>query len=228
MQIHDTTRACVVCSKSFTYVNPKQIYCSRACLKRVARQKQIQKLLSGQCKYCGASFRPQSDRPRRFCSKQCANRDRYQSDGHRTKVIIGFWRRVEQTATCWIWHGYQHPSGYGVVSIQGIRIMAHRFAYELTYGRPPDDLRVCHHCDNPSCVRPEHLFLGTAADNAADMVRKDRQSQGERKPSAKLTPEIVRAIRSSALGVRELARLHGVCHKTVSDIIHHRKWRQVL
>jgi hypothetical protein len=85
-----------------------------------------------------------------------------------------FWARVEVTDTCWYWTGHTNWGGYGEVQIKGQRYKVHRLAYELTYGPIPDGLFVCHACDTPPCVRPDHLFLGTRDDNAADRVAKHR------------------------------------------------------
>lgn len=91
-----------------------------------------------------------------------------------------FWRRVQKTDSCWTWVGSLDGHGYGQIRASGPRdvtlmiLRAHRYSYELHVGPIPEGLNVCHHCDNPRCVRPDHLFVGTARDNAIDMVRKGR------------------------------------------------------
>jgi hypothetical protein len=77
---------------------------------------------------------------------------------------------------CWEWTGIRFESGYGRIGHR----RAHRVAYEVFVGPIPDGLLVCHHCDNPPCINPADLFLGTSADNSADMVQKGRQARGER------------------------------------------------
>jgi HNH endonuclease len=85
-----------------------------------------------------------------------------------------FWGRVDKSGECWEWTGSLGSHGYGEFGVAGDRVLAHRYSYELASGPIPDGLYVCHHCDNRRCVRPDHLFLGTARDNALDMVRKGR------------------------------------------------------
>lgn len=75
---------------------------------------------------------------------------------------------------CWEWTASKNWSGYGVMNIRGTIILAHRISWFIETGKNPGKLFVCHTCDNPSCVRPEHLFLGTCKDNVADMWRKGR------------------------------------------------------
>ncbi len=85
-----------------------------------------------------------------------------------------FWKYVLKTSSCWLWTAYKLPGGYGMASHNRQHILAHRVSYELTHGIIPDRLWVLHRCDNPSCVNPDHLFLGTAKDNTHDAIRKGR------------------------------------------------------
>jgi len=105
----------------------------------------------------------------------------------RTPLSVRFWAKVNKTEACWLWTGAVHDEAfpYGLLGAPGGSdppLRAHRVSWELHNGPIPDGLFVCHHCDNPICVRPDHLFLGTCADNIADGLRKGRPI-GHRNPT---------------------------------------------
>lgn len=85
-----------------------------------------------------------------------------------------FWAHVDKSGGCWVWLGTRHGKGYGHVKSGGVVRKAHRVSWEMVHGPIPDGLLVCHRCDNPPCVRPDHLFLGTARDNTQDSISKGR------------------------------------------------------
>src|SRR5262245_26673336 len=104
----------------------------------------------------------------------------------------------EPNSGCWLWSGARFTDGYGAFRFRGRQQKAHRVSFTLHRGEIPEDMQVCHTCDLKCCVNPEHLFLGSHADNMADRNRKGRQSAGTRQPRAKLTPTLVEAIRDRA------------------------------
>ena len=150
---------------------------------------------------------------------------------------VRFWAKVDKGSGCWLWQGTRDSSGYGMVTILKPRrttTKAHRMAWTLTNGPIPDGLLVCHHCDTPQCVRPDHLFLGTAKDNAHDKMAKGRlrvgHVKGEQCGRAKLTEAAVRDIRASvAAGTRQvrMAEKYNVSPMTICDIVHGRRWKHV-
>lgn len=141
-----------------------------------------------------------------------------------------FWARVRigPVSECWLWTGSRHPQGYGQFSRGGKTTRASRHAWELTHGPVPSGLWVLHHCDNPPCCNPAHLFLGTVRDNTNDKVAKGRHARGESSGAAMLTEDQVQEIRSlSAAGARqiELAGIYGVHQGTISSIVRGRIWK---
>ena len=90
---------------------------------------------------------------------------------------VRFWSKVNKTATCWLWKAGTDKDGYGRIKITKKNRMAHRIAWIVCYGSIPNGLLVLHHCDNPPCCNPKHLFLGTEKANSQDMLSKGRQSK---------------------------------------------------
>jgi hypothetical protein len=142
-----------------------------------------------------------------------------------------FWQKVEKTETCWNWTACAHPKGYGLFSIRNRNRRAHRVSYEMHCGPITDGMQVLHECDNPRCVRPDHLFLGTNADNMADKCAKGREAhvgqKGEANARAKLTTEKVLAIRAAVGTQDEIAASFGISRGAVSGIRTGRRWSHV-
>lgn len=142
--------------------------------------------------------------------------------------------QYDETSGCWEWIGSKR-NGYGRMIVgsrsDGTRksASAHRVSYELEYGEIPDGLEVCHKCDNPCCINPAHLFLGTRQDNIDDRERKHRNNppKGAANAKTKLTEEKVMQIRKKRLhGVSfgKLAKEYGVCKKTIQDAVIGKNW----
>lgn len=130
-----------------------------------------------------------------------------------------FWSKVDKTGDCWLWSGGTFNGGYGSLYEHGSgSIRAHVFSYKTFVGTIPPGMHVLHRCDNPPCVRPEHLFLGSNADNVADKVAKGRQPRGESMGSARLTSDQVIQIMQAEGPQRAIAKRFGVAQKTVSAI----------
>jgi hypothetical protein len=140
------------------------------------------------------------------------------------------WAKTDKTGDCWLWTAHRNRQGYGTLRVQKRTRMAHRVAWELENGPIPSGLQVCHRCDNPPCVNPAHLFLGTSQDNKLDSVAKGRHAHGERDGFANLTAEIVAKVRrehAEGVSCAELARRHGVTWAAIKFAIVRRTWRHV-
>lgn len=148
-----------------------------------------------------------------------------------------FWIRVNKTETCWLWTAACRRGGYGAMW-DGTKInAAHRLSWEIANGKIVDDLCVLHKCDTPACVRPDHLFLGTVADNQTDMKLKGRRKGingglvGSNHGMAKLSNEQVLEIRKLAdagkISKRQIARRFCVTHPLISQIHKRKVWRHI-
>lgn len=148
-----------------------------------------------------------------------------------------FWERVSDgtSSQCWTWTGSKTNQGYGQFDFRRVgkrsTFVATRVMWKVWHDEDPGCMLVCHTCDNPSCVNPHHLFLGTHQDNMRDKCDKGRWSgggpPGERAGRVKLTEELVHMIRDSELGCRELGRQLNVHHSTVSAIRLRKIWRHI-
>ncbi len=141
-----------------------------------------------------------------------------------------FAEKVEPGDGCHHWMSAIGSKGYGIfwVSRERRSVMAHRFAYELSKGRPPGDLLVMHSCDNPRCVNPAHLSLGTNSDNQMDASRKGRNAKGVRNGGGvKLNDDKVAEILASRLGSTHAGRQFGVSKSTVLGIRAGKRWKHV-
>jgi len=141
--------------------------------------------------------------------------------------------------------GWRTKEGYRRTRIRGSQVLVHRLAYEQAHGEIPEGLSVCHRCDNPPCVNPDHLFLGTNADNTADMIAKGRNAHGQNhgsrtKPGSNVRGEMVATARLTAEDVRvirhrwaagenqvKLGKVYGVSTSSVRRIALRLSWRHI-
>lgn len=245
-------RLCETCGASF-FAYPYRIakgqsrYCSLACVAEAQRRGQV----SRTCATCGQVFTvKRSQHTQRYCSRAC------RGVSERLPLSDRFWSHVEKTDTCWLWTGAGGRRGYGFLNLDGRPYPAHRLAYELTYGLLLPGIWCLHHCDNPPCVRPDHLFLGTRGDNVRDMVAKQRhwaavhpervlrgamhhsarhpelRPRGEAHARATLTNALVREIRrlysEAHVSKSGIARGLGISRSCVQHVLAERTWRHVV
>ena len=180
------------------------------------------KFIEKPCHTCGKLFQP--DNPKRyFCSLECA-----------------FWSKVEKKSSqeCWPWIGAKNKTGlaYGRFGRNHIIYKAAQVSWKIHFGPIPKGygyhgICVCHSCDNPSCVNPHHLFLGTQGDNFRDMMKKNRRKKdyrGENNPAHRLTLEKVKEIRNlliKEIPYRQIAKRYGVGGTTILHIKHGHTWK---
>lgn len=144
------------------------------------------------------------------------------------------WPRITigQEDECWEWQASRNQKGYGTVMYKGGSRLAHRMVYQHVNGEIPQGMMVCHHCDNPPCCNPAHLFVGTAEDNAADRDAKGRHtpSPGSRNGFAKMDEERVAALRAFVAAGHtqvEAAVAFNIGQSTVSEIVRRKRWSHV-
>lgn len=194
-------------------------YCSKSCNKR--------KMTS--CKTCGKEFYCPPSRKRNgwgiFCSRSC-----YGKFLSALSLEERFWETMRDVprydSQCWEWAGSFVSKGYGKITKEGKSYGAHRISYTIFHGPIPDGLQVLHKCDNPPCVNPEHLFMGTAMDNTRDMMLKDRHKG----PIRKLLVRDVIAIKlliAQGVPYKKISASYGISRCHVSEIKHGKVWKHV-
>lgn len=175
--------------------------------------------MTNKCAVCEKLIDPSSSN-KRFCSRSCFLAFPALIEEER------FWIKVAKGAECWTWTAKGNPEGYGVFWSSAQRQeLAHRAAWRFVKGPIPSGMLVLHECDNPACVRPDHLFLGTNLDNYHDCERKGRLTvvSGARHPNTKLTTAQILQLQScyvrGVTSVASLARQFGVSKTRVSQIL---------
>jgi len=181
------------------------------------------------CVSCGEKFTKKTTlnqtewKNKRACSRKCFNDDRRELPIDR----INRHTKVNPVTECIEWQASKFNGGYGKIKIDGKNRYAHRVMWEIYNGPIPEGIFVCHCCDNPGCVHPNHLFLGTAQDNMDDKTRKGRGMHGEKHTSARLTEAKVREIRASDKGHTELAGEYGITMQSIMAVRNGKTWKHV-
>lgn len=146
-----------------------------------------------------------------------------------------FWRHVDKSSSetgCWLWTGCKDKCGYGKVGIGRRNSRCHRVSWELHYGKIPDGLQVLHRCDVPACVNPEHLFLGTPADNSSDKIAKGRDRtkgsmNGTAKLSENLAVKIFNAVMSKEMTQAQAAKKYSLSDSCIWNLVNGRTWKHL-
>lgn len=149
-----------------------------------------------------------------------------------------FWKKVDVNGpyvldtACWLWTGGKNKAGYGSIGLGGKGAgnrNVHRVSWELHFGAIPKGFFVCHKCDNPSCVNPEHLFLGTPKDNMVDMITKGRKRSalGSDSSNSKLTEDQVLQIFNDERIYKEIAKEFNITHEQVGSIKRKKDWKHL-
>lgn len=165
---------CEICAATFLHPpSTRRKYCSRECYFATKNR-----AVTRTCRQCRDTFTVRYSEITRgggtHCSMKCYKKT---MQANIQPLRVRFWSKVKKSDQCWEWQGANVPKGYGIIGKNGRNQYAHRVSWELHKGIIPKGLLVCHHCDNPKCVRPDHLFVGTHQDNLRDMSRKGRGRQ---------------------------------------------------
>lgn len=194
------------------------------------------------CEWCGKEFFKPEDHligrweKRRFCGKACSTRNVWATSGYRRESVPiedRFWPKVDKSKNgCWEWIGSKDGKGYGTLSRGKNKSpeKAHRLSWKIHFGKIKKELEVCHACDNPSCVNPSHLMLGTRMANIVDAMKKGRMPTGEGVVASKLkSSQVSEIISLHNNGARscDSAEMFGVSRSTIADIIYGRTWNSI-
>lgn len=179
------------------------------------------------CNSCGSKFHPKygSELTARFCSFVCSSQ-RYADKKHILQARIK--SNIKIVNGCWEWNGKRNDKGYGIIRVGTYNIRAHRASYEAFKCEIPDGLVVCHSCDNPPCVNPDHLWTGTKKQNSQDMVIKDRcnpkPARGTEHKGHKLNEMQVKSIRNDNRIAKVIASEYGISMSLVYGIKNGDNW----
>ena len=224
--------SCCQCRKIFLKARGQasKRHCSSKCA--AASRRTSQQIECTNCKKQFLVEQNQIRQGKKYCSRKCKG----EAQKLRTEAMLipKFWAKVRKTRSCWLWEGKRQNKGYGTLGVRkGNWIgekLAHRISWEIHKGPIPEGLNVCHNCpsgDNPACVNPKHLFLGTQAQNIQDAVRKGRMPHC----STKLTEATVSKIRqrfAAQESAISIAKDMGVDRRLIYKIVRREIWRHVV
>lgn len=190
-----------------------------------------------QCEACGQLFEkmPYAALRARACSPHCRWVLAHRARTPYPPVAERFWAKVDKTpghgpdGDCWIWKGSTRSRGYALCTMNGKLVGAHKVSYLINKGEVPEGLCVLHKCDVRSCVRPDHLWLGTVAENNADKIAKGRARNlvGSEHPSSKITEAQAVMILNDPRKYQDIADEHGISIPLVGNIKNRRAWKHI-
>lgn len=164
----------------------------------------------------------------KYCSRECYGKTvPERASAKRLSFEDTFASYVLRSNNCWEWTGLKDKDGYGLFNYKQKQYRAARTALSIDGRIVPDGMYACHHCDNPSCVKPSHLYIGTPKDNSRDAIVRNRNRRGERSHFSKLTDDIVRHIRTADKCVGDLAKEYNVSHSAISLVRSRKTWKHI-
>lgn len=152
-----------------------------------------------------------------------------QQEAYRKKTVLRIYDKVSYVGDCWLWKGSLRPDGYGTIIYKQKHALAHRVAFTVFVSPIHNNLHVLHRCDNPACVNPYHLYLGTHQDNMKDRQVRQRgnQPKGSKRKNAKLTEEKVISIKADSRTHKEIAQTYNVDETLISQVKRGIVWKHV-
>lgn len=188
------------------------------------------------CQYCNSEFLIRPDcriKTIKFCSPKCRNKSKVLDESTcEIRLSLRFYKNIIISDDCWGWSG-TIMNGYGKLQVKNRQILAHRYSWQIHNGPIPFGLHVLHHCDNPPCSNPKHLFLGTDKDNSDDKLKKGRGNhlKGENAPCNVLTNSQVGEIKillsTTNISQYKLAKIFNVHKSTINNIQSDRGWNHI-
>ena len=166
------------------------------------------------------------------CSNKCAGISKTRDlDSQKRDIIHRILENISINENgCWEWNKSKSKSGYAKIWYRGSTMRGNRVSYLAFIGDIPEGILVCHHCDNRSCINPDHLFLGTHKDNCHDSIQKCRHAHGEKSSKSKLKSEHITEIRklySSGISQEKISKKYNVNQSCISSIILKKTWNHI-